>query len=153
MVHGGTTLRAHWPNREWSFREERASDRDFTQQSTGLIVEFNVRTTELDYGDISSEFIAEFERLLTAAARKFEGHRSAKRILVIEPYADVRWSTDETWLKLVSAVAVPTLIQEIWMSMHDMITELHCGWIHQELWPSVGEDHAELCHDPERLSA
>lgn len=148
-VHNGTALRARWPNREWSFLEEPVSERDFTEPSTGLIVEFKVRTSELDVGEVSAGLVSEFERLLVAAARKFEEHAAARRILVLDPYADVRWSTDDTWRKLLASVVVPAPIQEIWISMHAMLTELHCGWIQQQLWPVLGEDYSELCHDPE----
>lgn len=149
VVHGGTPLRARWPNREWSFREDTSLDRDFTEPPTGLIVEFNVRTTELNHGEVSPAFAAEFQRLLIAAAKKFEGYEHARRILVIDPYADVRWSTDETWRSLLAAVTIPGSIQEIWLSMHAKVTEVHCGWIQQELWPSFGPDHSELCPEHE----
>jgi hypothetical protein len=111
-------------------------------------VELKIRTSELDVGEVGAGFVGEVERLLAAAARKFEEHGVATRILVLDPYADVRWSTDDTWRKLLTSVTVPASIQEIWLSMHAMLTELHCGWIQRQLWPVLGEDYSELCHDP-----
>ena len=147
-VHRGKRLRASWPNREWQFCEEALYERDFTEPSTGLIVVFETHQSELDYGEVSDRFIAEWQRLLAAAERKFNSHESATRVLVIDPYADVMWSTDATWQTLITSAPIPSNIDEIWMSMHATITEVNCGWAHKQLWPSLFQVHYELCHDP-----
>ena len=149
-VHEGTTLVANWPDREWRFREESAHDRNFTEPSKGVIYETNVPRSELDEGQVSSDFAGELQRLIDAAACKFSAYPQARRILVIEPYADARWSTDVTWRSLFSVATVPAEVEQVWLSMHAMITEVYCGWIHKPLWPKLGESYSELCRDPEQ---
>jgi len=152
-VHHGETVRARWPNREWLFCEEPASERDFAEPTTGLVFQFDVPHSDLDYGVVSDGLKAEWKRLITAARRKFEQHQSAKCVLVIDPYADVRWSTDQTWRLILNSHDIPTNIHEIWVSMHTMLTELHCGWMQKELWPHLSNHQLQACHDPTVVAA
>ena len=110
-----------------------------------MICDASVVPSELDDGIISAGFAAEFQRLLTAAARKFADYRHATRVVVVEPFADARWSTDETWRSLFKHVSLPQDVEQVWMSMHGLITELRCGWIHKALWPVLGAQQYELC--------
>lgn len=147
-IHEGRELTRGAPGREWQFEEESPADRDFTEPNTGLICDASVVPSDLDEGIVCDGFVAEFQRLLNAAARKFDAYAAATRVLVVEPYADVRWSTDETWRSLFEQAEIPQAVEEVWMSMHGILTELLCGWIHKPLWPVLGTQHYELCRAP-----
>jgi hypothetical protein len=147
-VHAGKTIRSRVPGREWSFRMEGVHERDWDEPPTGIRYTFTGEMTAdltgVEWGDIPNGLPQEFERLLTSASVKFASHNNATRILVLDFIGDLRYSSLFVE-KLFESVAVPANVDEIWLSTHALVTELHYGWIHQCLWPKLGEAESELC--------
>lgn len=142
-VHEGKTVRSRVVDREWSFRMEKTHERDWDEPNNGIRWVFNGVTTDLDWGDIPDGLAAEFCRLLTSASRKFADYETAKRILVIDFHGDLRHPS--LFIEqLLAVVSIPSNVEEIWMSTYALVTELHYGWIHQQLWPNIGEIASEL---------
>ena len=135
-VHRGQTLESTTPYRKWRFRLEDPHERDWDEPAAGLRVAFNVKSGPLDWGESPQGLDTEVCRLLEAAARKFESHAEALRILVIEPIGDLHISDAPVLSQLLEAAAVPPDIDEIWISSHVLVTELSYGWGHQQIWPS-----------------
>jgi hypothetical protein len=146
-VNDGRTVRSLKPGREWSFREELTYEREYYQPQTGLGFEFVGQPTDLGLGDDPAAQAGVLQDILASAARKFEGYEHATRILVLDPHGDLRWSGSATWKKVLAAVKVPCDVDEMWVSMHDTITDLDCGWIHQPLWPDIAEQKYVFCEN------
>jgi hypothetical protein len=152
VIHEGTVLRSRQPGREWLFRVQSGYDREYFQPSTGLIVEFGGACSALPPPDLMAEYVSVLSQLLVRVSMKFRDHASARRVLVLDPHGDLRFTPDEDWARLLAAVAVPDNVDEIWLSYHDMITDIVCGWIHQPLWPVLGQDQITGCARPENES-
>jgi hypothetical protein len=99
----------------------------------------------LDYGVVTAGVSAEFQRLLRSTEGKFASYETHRRFMLIDPYGDVRWSTDDTWRTLFASVTVPVNIDEVWISMHDTISDVECGWIQKRLWPTILGDEYAFC--------
>jgi hypothetical protein len=132
-VHGGEMLSGRAPNRRWVFRVEEAFEREYYQPSTGLVVSFEGAWSTLPTPDMTAQLSGAFNVMLARVAPKFEGHADARRLLVLDPHGDVRFTPDEEWAKLLSMADVPANVQEIWLSFHDFITDTLCGWTHQRI--------------------
>lgn len=144
-VNDGRTVRSRKAGREWSFREEQQCEREYYQPQTGLGFEFVGQPADLGLEDDSWATAGALQEILASTARKFDGYEHASRILVLDPHGDLRWSGSTTWKEVLAAVRVPTDVDEIWISMHDTITDLDCGWIHQPLWPEIAEQKYVFC--------
>jgi hypothetical protein len=143
-VHTGGILGWRPPKRWWVFREEAPHEREYFQPSTGLIVSFDGAWTALPPNH-SAEVSDTLNAMLARVAPKFEQHGDARRLLVLDPHGEVRFTPDEDWERLLSTVDVPPNVDEIWLSFHDFITDTKCGWMHQQVWPTVGEEHVIGC--------
>jgi hypothetical protein len=147
-VHAGRTIRSRVPGREWSFRMEGVHERDWDEPPTGIRYTFTGEMTAdltgVESGDIPDGLPHAFERLLASASLKFASHDNARRILVLDFIGDLRHPSLFVE-KLFQAVAVPGNVDEIWMSTHALVTELHYGWIHQCLWPKLDRPDSDLC--------
>ena len=142
-VHAGKIIRSRVKGREWSFRAEGIHERDWDEPSDGIRYVFNGAVTELDWGEVPDGLLVELRRLLDSASLKFATHERAERILVIDFHGDLRHP--RLFIEqLLASVAIPSNVDEIWMSTHALVTELHYGWIHQQLWPMLGEPVSEL---------
>jgi len=147
-VHAGKTIRSRVPGREWIFRMEGVHERDWDEPPAGIRYifsgEWTAHPTGVEWGDIPDGLPHEFDRLLTSASVKFANHKNAKRVLVLDFIGDVRFPS--MFIEKLFATAMkPTNVDEIWMSTHALVTELHYGWIHQCLWPRLGQPESELC--------
>lgn len=142
-VHAGETVRSRAADREWSFRMEGIHERDWDEPSDGVRYVFNGSVSRIDGGEIPDGLAYEFTRLLRSASRKFSSHANARRVLVIDFHGDLR-HPGMFIEKLFAAAPVPTNVDEIWMSTYALVTELHYGWIHQQLWPTLGPPASEL---------
>jgi len=148
-VNDGRTVRSRKPGREWSFRKEETYEREYYQPQTGLSFEFAGQPIDLDREDETDAVAGVLEDILASAARKFDDYEHASRILVLDPHGDLRWNGSTTWKEILAVVKVPDHIDEIWVSMHDTITDLDCGWIYQPLWPDIAEQKYVFCeHEP-----
>lgn len=142
-VHEGKTVRSRTVGREWSFRMEDCHEREWDEPPDGIRWIFNGRMSPLDWGEIPRGLADELIRMLDSASRKFASHSSAKRLLVIDFHGDLRHPSMFIE-QLLAAVTIPSNVDEIWSSMDALVTELHYGWIHQELWPTLGDPISEL---------
>lgn len=143
-VHAGGTLGWRPPKRWWVFREESPYEREYFQPSTGLIVSFEGAWTALP-PDHRAELSDTLNAMLARVAPKFEQHGGARRVLVLDPHGEVRFTPDEDWAQLLSTVDVPSNVGEIWLSFHDDVTDTVCGWTHQRLWPTMAEERVISC--------
>lgn len=144
-IHDGTVLRSRRPGREWRFCEESEFEREYFQPSKGLIIEFSGSWRALPPPDHASDQAAILADLLNRASDKFRTHADARRLLVLDPHGDLRFTPDDEWARLLSFVAVPANVDEVWISYHDLITDIVCGWMHQPVWPTVGEERTVGC--------
>ena len=123
-------------------------ERDWDEPPDGLRYTFTGEMTAdltgVEWGDIPDGLPQEFERLLASASQKFTSHVDARRILVLDFIGDFRHPGLSVG-KLFESVTVPSIVDEIWMSTHALVTEFHYGWIHQSLWPQLGDAQPELC--------
>jgi len=147
-VHHGAVLRWQRQGREWSFCEESDFEREYFQPSKGLIIEFAGSWSALPPPDLADEYAAVLTDLLTRASDKFRTHADARRLLVLDPHGDLRFTPDDEWARLLSSVAVPANIDEVWVSYQDLITDMVCGWMLQPLWPIIGEECIVSCNPP-----
>lgn len=142
-VHAGRTVGSRAPGREWSFRVEAAHERDWDEPDDGIRYVFTGTVSPLDYGEVPDGLPHEFNRLLQSARLKFESHHDATRILVMDFHGDLQ-HPGSFIEQLLAAVTVPANVDEIWLSTYVLVTELRYGWIHQQLWPSLGQPIYEL---------
>jgi len=145
QVHAGATLGWRPPERWWIFREESPNEREYFQPSTGLVVSFEGAWTTLPPADFTAELYDTLNDMLARVAKKFEQHGDARRLLVLDPHGDVRFTPDAEWEHLLSTVDVPPSVDEIWVSFHDFITDTVCGWMQQRVWPTLAEQHLIGC--------
>lgn len=145
-VNDGRMLRSRRVGREWSFHAESAHERDYDEPSTGLATVFSGAWRsfeELDnWRDGMPEMLA---RVLHRVESKFVSYSESRRILVIDPHGETRFLPNSEWSALLATVDVPQSIDEIWLSFHDYVTDLRCGWLHQSIWPMPGEQLVSGC--------
>lgn len=135
-VHAGKTVWSCAVGREWSFRMEGAHERDWNEPSDGIRFVFERSRRQLRWGEVPDGLVREFARLLESTRRKFLNHADATRVLVIDFHGDLRHP--DTFIEQIFAmVRIPSNVDEIWMSIYALVTELHYGWIHQQLWPKL----------------
>jgi hypothetical protein len=145
VVHEGKVLRSRQLGREWLFRVQPEIDREYFQPSTGLIVEFEGKWSALPPPDLMAAHADVLSELLAHASMKFRDHAASRRVLVLDPHGDLRFTPKEEWSRLLAAVTIPDSVDEIWLSFHDLITDIVCGWIHQPLWPGLGPEQITGC--------
>jgi hypothetical protein len=144
-VHLGTALGWRPPRRWWTFREESPGEREDFQLSTGLLISFEGAWTTLPSPDLTAELSDTLNAMLARVGPKFQKHGDARRLLVLDPHGEVRFIRDAEWEHLLSAVDVPRNVDEIWLSFHDFVNPMVCGWMHQQVWPTITEQHMVGC--------
>lgn len=142
-IHAGETVGSSVRGRKWRFRMEAAHERDWDEQPAGIRYLFSGGGSPLDWGEIPDGLPDEFQRLLDSANAKFATYLNAGRVLVFDFIGDVQHPSSYIE-RLFETVSMPVTVGEIWMSTYGLVTELHYGWIHQQLWPQLGEISSEL---------
>ncbi len=143
-VHGGQTIGSEQSGREWSFRLETAFEREYTDNAAGVRYVFNGKITPLDWGEVPSGLEMELLRLLSSASRKFSRHADARRIVVVDFMGDMRYPSGAVLDSLFRSIRMPAAIDDVWYYTQDLITDVHYGWVYQQLWPTFGEVNYEL---------
>src|SRR6266849_4372724 len=130
-------IRLHWPQvvagrilRErvsekwwWAFRKVPDSDREGEAPSKGWQFTFvgrgSSRFDQLDPTSLPADLISTLQRIYSSCARKFTLHPHARRVLVLDPYEDLRDQSRDWWHDVFSATPPPVEIEEIWSGIFD----------------------------------
>jgi len=144
-------IRLHWPQvaagrilRErvsekwwWAFRKVPDSDREDEAPRKGWQFTFEGRGSnrfyQLDPTSPPADLISTLQRIYSSCARKFTFHPHARRVLVLDPYEDLRDQNGDWWHDLFSATPPPVEIEEIWSGIFDWNEQGSEGWIFERL--------------------
>ncbi len=144
-------IRLHWPQvaagrilRErvnekwwWAFRKVPDSDREDEAPGKGWQFTFVGRGTnrfdQLDPTSPPADLVSTLQRIYSSCATKFTLHPHARRVLVLDPYEDLRYQSADWWHDLFSSLPPPTEIGEVWLGMSDYVTNELQGWIFERL--------------------
>jgi hypothetical protein len=99
---------------------------------------FSMNATVLPFQLLQStsppaDLISTLQRIYSSCARKFTFHPHARRVLVLDPYEDLRDQNGDWWHDLFSATPPPVEIEEIWSGIFDWNEQGSEGWIFERL--------------------
>ncbi len=144
-------IRLHWPEVEagrtlrgrvsekwwWACRKVPGWDRDEEAPRTGWQFNFvgqgSDRFDQLDPNNPPVELISALQRIYSSCVRKFRLHPRSRRVLVLDPYENLRHQSADWWHDLFSRLSPPTEIGEVWLGMSDYVTNELQGWTFERL--------------------
>lgn len=131
---GVTSRDLHWPFRFWLEGED---ERDFSDPPKGLgITLLHNPSTELDNPDqLPTGLVSEINKRYHECEGKFAEYELDRKILIFEPHGDLKYWDDSWWERASARVQPPKSISEVWLAIHDYVTELDKGWMFTKLYP------------------
>lgn len=105
---------------KWSFRKASREEHD---DRTGIVVihSDSVGLHDCLDGSAKSGTATEIQKELAAASLKFVNYRHARKLVLLDFFGTELWEDDIP--PLMSGMSVPDIIDEVWMSKRDWISE------------------------------
>jgi hypothetical protein len=128
----GATVRGerngeHW----WSCRKVR------TKQPWGWQFNFTGQASSVldcvDASDLPEGIALDLKKLYLSCQRKFALYPTARRVLVLEPYEDLRYRGADWWNEVFSSFPPPNEIGEVWSGIFDYVTDELKDWVFEKL--------------------
>ncbi len=144
-------IRQHWPKvvagrvlRKrvsekwwWTFRKVPSWDREDEAPRIGWQFNFVGQASNwfdnLDPSNPPADLASALQKIYSSCTKKFALHTHARRVLLVDPYEDLRHQPADWWHDLLSATPPPTEIEEIWSGIFDWNDEGAQGWIFERL--------------------
>jgi hypothetical protein len=130
-------LKSRPGRRWWSYRRVPEWDRLDEAPRKGLQFTWSEPPTSqpecIDAANPPQHVNSALQNIYSSCVRKFAPYSDARRILVIDPYGDLRYQNVEWWSEVFSVLPPPTEIDEIWSGIFDWVTENSEGWIFERL--------------------
>ncbi len=143
------SIRSHWPiaegmvlksrpgKRWWSYKRVPEWNRLDGAPSKGLQFTWSEPPTSqpdcIDAANPPQHIAFALQNIYSSCVKKFATYPNARRILVLDPYGELRYQNADWWRDLFSVLPPPTEIEEIWSGMFDWITEKSEGWTFERL--------------------
>ncbi len=146
-IRNGQIVSSEKPGLRWScyFDPYRAvSD----EPLTGLIIRWVLPATDVTPDELPSAFTKHVQKLFASAVKKFRGYSDARRVLLLDPHGDVRYTDGWWWRSVLKTVPVPAMIPEVWLARYDWITDYDQGWEFERIHPRLSPRYSELDGPP-----
>jgi hypothetical protein len=145
------SIRSHWPRivegsvlrsspgRElwWSVRRVPGWDRLDGAPNKGWQFNFSDPPTNrpdyIDATNLPRQVTSALQKIYSSCTRKFALYPSARRVLVLDPYEDLRYQSADWWHDVFSAFPPPARVDEVWLGIFDWISEDLQGWIFERI--------------------
>jgi hypothetical protein len=81
-----------------------------------------------------------------SGARKFSEYTNDRKVLLLDPCGEMKYLDLWWWKRVLSRIAPPQTISELWLAIYDWLTEWEEGWIFQKLYPLHYHAYCDWCH-------
>jgi hypothetical protein len=141
----GRVLGSQRAGRSWTCNVD--FDRDPSDGPlTGLIVRWPEPLESIRAEALPAQLTQKLLKLLDSTVKKFSGYPDARRILLLDPHGSIRHKDGSWWHRALKPL--PTAIPEIWLGIHDWVTDFDQGWEFEQVFPIRGEPYALLDGQP-----
>jgi hypothetical protein len=121
----------------WSCRRIPSWDRIDGAPSKGLQFTFSgPLMSHFDYVEaknLAEDVISDLKKIFSGCQKKFASYSNARRVLVLDPFEELRYQTTDWWHDVFSTYSPPTEIDEVWSGIFDYVTDELQGWIFERL--------------------
>jgi hypothetical protein len=137
----GDILRSAHPDLPWEFYLDVSGERsDFAPQK-GLIIRWPQSTGLLHNPDrLPTRLESEIIKCFQSCTRKFSEYTNDRRVLLLDPYDDMKYLGLWWWEGVLTRIFPPQEISEIWLAIYGWLTDWEEGWIFQKLYPPAKDD-------------
>lgn len=136
-VEAGETLTGavddKWP---WAFGKVPDFERGDDDPSTGLKHTFVGGSSIFNYLDptkLPEQLASALLDIYSKCVKKFASYPHAKRLLSLDPHADLRYKGADWWQGVFSVLPPPADIDEIWSGVLDLVEEDLEDWVFERL--------------------
>jgi hypothetical protein len=144
-VQNGRVIGSQQPRRSWALYHEDPRARAFDGgPENGLRITWNMPDSLASAWEITSDILESLSELFSACVDKFQDYLNDRRIVVIDPYGDIRYNPDCWWGEVFEALPPPPSISEIWSGTYDWLDDEQQGWIFDKLYPISKEPRLKL---------
>jgi len=87
----------------------------------------------IDPANLPEKLVCVVQNIYSRCVKKFATYSHARCVLVLDPYADLRYQDVGWWQGVFSVVPPPAEIHEIWLGVFDWVEDDSEGWIFERL--------------------
>ena len=87
----------------------------------------------IDPTNLPEKLASALQDIYSRCVKKFAAYPDARRVLVLDPHADLRYLGTDWWKGVFSVLPPPTEIDEIWSEAFELVEEGLEGWIFEQL--------------------
>lgn len=120
----------------WAFRKVPDWEKEEDGPSKGLKYTFVSSRSVFDYIDptnLPEQLASALQGIYSRCVEKFATYSHAKRLLSLDPHADLRYKGTDWWQGVFSVLPPPAEIDEIWSGVFDSVEEDSEGWVFERL--------------------
>ncbi len=121
----------------WTFRKVPKWDREEEAPTIGWQFNFVGQPSnifdQLDPTNPPADLASALQKSYLSCAKKFAVHANARRVLLLDPYEDLRHQSADWWHDLFSSLPPPSEIGEVWLGKFDYVTNELRGWTFERL--------------------
>lgn len=134
-ILGGAVVGGVEVGLKWTCKLDQDEREDFGEPRSGLVIRWTDEETEcLSPHSLPRELKDKISQTLSSTATKFRTYSTAKRMLILDPFGELRHTGEEWWAPVLTSVGVPQSIDEIWLGLYDWITDVDHDWIFEKLY-------------------
>ncbi len=101
--------------RSFQFGIQPLEDRYEYGPDRGLVFLWPLKNDWPKSSDLAEELRPHIEKVYTACVRKFADHAESRRVLMLDPHGDIRYTNARWWNQVLSNCPPPPSIDEIWI--------------------------------------
>jgi hypothetical protein len=136
-IAGGLVLSGRGEELWWSCRRVPCFDREDEAPSKGLQFTFTGQLSNwpdcMDPTNLPRPLTSALKKIYSSCVNKFASHSDARRVLVLDPYEDLRYESVNWWRDVFSISPPPVEIDEVWSGIFDWVCEDLQGWMFERL--------------------
>lgn len=120
----------------WAFRKVPDWEKESDAPSKGLKFTFVGSSSVFDFIDptnLPEQLASALQDIYSRCVKKFASYSEARRVLVLDPHADLRYRGTDWWQSVFSMLPPPAEIQEIWSGVLDWAEEDSARWVFDQL--------------------
>lgn len=153
--HAAGQIRAHWSaiaagsdlqgdagkNWWWHFRLAPPEDEEDDEPTNGLKITLVGPSLSfddfLDPDSLPDTLSSSIRKIFTGCSGKFSSYKPARRVLLLDPHADLQTKDSEWWKSVWSHLPPPAEIGEIWSGVLDWIDDKTQDWTFEQIYLSL----------------
>jgi hypothetical protein len=122
-----------WP---FSFRQVPEWEKEENAPVSGLKFIFVGSSSVFDFidpTDLPEQIASALRKIYFGCVKKFGAYSEAKRVLVLEPHADLKRRSVVWWREVFSVLPPPDEVGEIWSAKFDWVDDSSEAWVFERL--------------------